>query len=299
MASSTCPRVLCLALLQLSIGIGVAEARSKTPGNDEGKMVVYNLVSRHPNPERHAALHKIYDSRFRVVDIGKENKAFVDEKDLDCPIPARPRDASNHIVTGHVRILCVVSADGRMLAPAVVESSSNVAFDAAVMSQMKDWRFTPATLNGKPVASIGGLNYISEKQRLPSPSVFKDSSAIDAQGVKRTVRDYPDGGAVWMEDVIKRVVPEYHHTAGTGSGVFRVLLDSKTGAVTKVIVVRSTGLSLLDNSARESLIQWRWRPGKWRMVDIPFSFGASSPENGFGTGEIGPPISIPPRGIVP
>src|ERR1700719_1108627 len=70
------------------------------------------------------------------------------------------------------------------------------------------------------------------------------SAALDAQGVRHRGSDYP-GRAPWMNDVVHMVKPDYpyaeraqHHR---GSGLLRLELDMKTGSVTRIAIVKSTG----------------------------------------------------------
>jgi TonB family protein len=101
------------------------------------------------------------------------------------------------------------------------------------------------------------------------------SSAVDAQGVRDRGSNYA-GRPPWTVDQIKTVAPEYpyseiarHHA---GSGLFRVTLDLRTGSVVKVIVLKSTGFPALDNSAANAFRRWRWKPGKWKEIDLPITF---------------------------
>src|SRR2546423_12827859 len=78
-------------------------------------------------------------------------------------------------------------------------------------------------------------------------------------------------------DLIKTEAPAYPEVAKRwrvqGAGLFRVTLDSTTGRVANVAVVKSTGYRVLDASAIIALRAWRWRRGsKWRQVDIPIRF---------------------------
>ena len=102
------------------------------------------------------------------------------------------------------------------------------------------------------------------------------SSAVDAKGVRHQAKDYPKGHAPWMADVTKQIAPEYSkldqaHRVG-GFGLYRVVLDLKTGSVRKVSVIHSTEVARLDASAMKALGQWVWKPGKWKEVDVPIAF---------------------------
>jgi TonB family protein len=102
------------------------------------------------------------------------------------------------------------------------------------------------------------------------------SSAVDAQGIRHHGSDYGRKRAPWMDDAIKAVAPRYPYEARArhqfGSGLVRVTLDLSTGLVAKVTMIKSTGLPVLDNSAADAFRQWRWKPGKWKEVDLPITF---------------------------
>ena len=79
-----------------------------------------------------------------------------------------------------------------------------------------------------------------------------------------------------MNDVVHMVQPEYPQSERAqnhrGSGLLRLTLDFKTGSVAQVAILKSTGYSALDNSAVVAFRQWRWRPGKWKQIDVPMTF---------------------------
>jgi len=112
-------------------------------------------------------------------------------------------------------------------------------------------------------------------------------SGIDAKGIKYSGQDYPNTLPPWLRDCVKRVAPFYrdedrlkHHR---GVGLFRMTIDLKTGSVTDVVQLRSTGFASLDQSAIRALRKWQWRRGKWREVEVPVSFvmsGSSQPPAG-------------------
>jgi TonB family protein len=79
-----------------------------------------------------------------------------------------------------------------------------------------------------------------------------------------------------MNDATKTVAPEYSYVARqrhiAGSGLFRLTLNLKTGTVSKVTVLQSTGAAMLDASAIEAFRRWQWKPGKWKEIDVPITF---------------------------
>jgi len=102
-----------------------------------------------------------------------------------------------------------------------------------------------------------------------------NSAAVDAKGVRHWGRDYPNGGA-WMNDAINAPSPHYppadRAQLRTGSGLFRLIFDLKTGSVTKVTTLQSTGVPSLDSAATGTFLGWRWKPGKWKEIDVPITF---------------------------
>jgi TonB family protein len=108
-------------------------------------------------------------------------------------------------------------------------------------------------------------------------------SAVDANGLRHSARDYPNGHAPWLDDRIAVIAPKYaledlrlHHE---GSGWFRLILDLHTGRVKQVLLAKSTGFSSLDRSAITAFREWRWKPGKWKEVEMrtDFTMSGASP----------------------
>ena len=111
----------------------------------------------------------------------------------------------------------------------------------------------------------------------PLLSEEPSGSAVDAQGVRHYWREQGSKkNAPWIDDAIKKVSPRYPSEARsqhmTGTGLFRLTLDMSTGSVAKVTVIKSTGKSILDSSAIDAFRQCRWKPGKWKEIDIPVVF---------------------------
>jgi TonB family protein len=77
-------------------------------------------------------------------------------------------------------------------------------------------------------------------------------------------------------NVLYKVGPRYpRHLQSAqigGTGVFRMIIDFKTGKVTDVQVVKSTGNDELDREAFLALRRWRFKPGKLTKADMPITF---------------------------
>ena len=71
-----------------------------------------------------------------------------------------------------------------------------------------------------------------------------------------------------------------------GDGRFRLYIG-KSGRVTSVKMLRSTGHSLLDNAAVKAYMSWKAPPGLRREADVPVSFSMVE-------GSFSPPHQMPP-----
>jgi TonB family protein len=101
-------------------------------------------------------------------------------------------------------------------------------------------------------------------------------SAVDAKGNRHTIDADSGRFAPWVQDCVKCVAPYYsyedrrlHHT---GEGWFRIYLELQTGVVTQIAVLKSTGFATLDNSAIAAFRRSRWKPGRWKQIDMPVRF---------------------------
>jgi TonB family protein len=76
--------------------------------------------------------------------------------------------------------------------------------------------------------------------------------------------------------LVKKIEPEYPiaiviHGA-KGRGVFRLTINSKTGLVDELKIVKSTGYSDLNKLAAKALLQWQFKPGTPSPVEVPVEF---------------------------
>lgn len=106
------------------------------------------------------------------------------------------------------------------------------------------------------------------------------SAAVDARGRRYQGKEY-QGIPPWWREAIHGVRIYYPmstrilHT--TGSGLFRLSLDLKTGTVNKFTILRSTGSRSLDYAATDCFRYWRWKPNSWREIDVPVTFTLTAP----------------------
>ena len=105
--------------------------------------------------------------------------------------------------------------------------------------------------------------------------------AIDARGVRHRAIDYQGKLPPWIRDVMAFVRPQYNSSDRMshrqGLGVFRITIDVKTGLVSGVTMLESTGDPTLNRSVLAALPRWRWKPGTWKEVVLPVDFRLQMP----------------------
>ena len=96
---------------------------------------------------------------------------------------------------------------------------------------------------------------------------------------------YASDNAPYRAGLLSWEAPAYpllaklHHCQGRG--VFRVTINAASSRPAQVVILKSTGFSILDDSAVLALRAWRWKPGTRRQFDIPISFTiAQDPNSG-------------------
>ena len=71
--------------------------------------------------------------------------------------------------------------------------------------------------------------------------------------------------AQYKKDTITAPDPEYpikaQHVGDQGQGIYRLIINDKTGVVDEVKVMKSTHSRELDASAVMTLFKWKFRPG--------------------------------------
>jgi TonB family protein len=76
--------------------------------------------------------------------------------------------------------------------------------------------------------------------------------------------------------LIKKVEPEFPYYVVlrhvSGSGLFRLTINGKTGEVDEVKILRRTGYKILDELAVKGLLQWRFQPGTRGPFEVPVEF---------------------------
>ena len=105
------------------------------------------------------------------------------------------------------------------------------------------------------------------------PIVFAFFSATRAVAVEPVKFDKSQ---LVSRDLPKEHRPDYPVEARrqhrTGSGVFILNINDKTGEVTSITVKKSTGHKILDAACLKAFIKWRFKPHHVTKVLVPITF---------------------------
>jgi len=106
------------------------------------------------------------------------------------------------------------------------------------------------------------------------------TSAVDSNGIRHLGSDYP-GNPPWLDDRVQTIAPDYPYSdrrnRHEGTTIVRLTLDLRSGSVVSAVVIKSSGFKTLDDCAVAALLQWRWKSGKWKRIDMPVKFELGNP----------------------
>ncbi len=156
-------RIQVLALVVLAL-VGLARvepgACAASPKQPRRQQTVYNHQTTEGAPVD-ALVHQYYQTNFKIVDIS--GKGFVPVKvSAGTTLPDTARTDTGEKLAGRVLVVYLITDQGRVIYPIVVESTDE-RLNPTALSAMEAWRFRPATLNGKAVWSAAAQEFIFKK----------------------------------------------------------------------------------------------------------------------------------------
>src|SRR5712691_5305386 len=85
--------------------------------------------------------------------------------------------------------------------------------------------------------------------------------------------------AKYKKDTLAAPDPEYsikaQHLGEQGQGIYRLVVNEKTGVADEVKVLKTTGHRELDASAVMTLFNWKFRPGAVKQRDVLVKFSVT------------------------
>jgi hypothetical protein len=130
----------------------------------------------------------------------------------------------------------------------------------------------------KTLTTMIGITLIAFTARASDPVPYvampiDNGYAIDAHGKRQP-------NALCARDVIWACAPRYPSRALSSDpagdarnhrrdGLYRLDIDLKTGRVSRVRIIKSAGLAILDRASTWAFSRWVFTPGKWSAMIIP------------------------------
>ena len=193
---------------------------------------------------------------------------------LRAPHPVYPDAARRNWLEGSGVFELTVRPDGTVTDVTTVRSTGHSLLDRAALQTLKTWQI-------RPLPEIGHI-------RVPVRFVMnrggrsgRNTSGIGVRGETLS--------ASQLNDAIISA-PRIHYPKlsrklrSQGTGSFEIRIDPATGKVIEVVILKSTGARILDIECLRALRQWRFKPGRVRVVrhDVTFrlSWRATVPESG-------------------
>jgi TonB family protein len=192
--------------------------------------------------------------------------------------PVYPAVAQAARVSGIVILEAVVGVDGAPTDVRVLKSIDLL--DEAAIEAVRQWRYTPTTLNGVPVPVIMTVtvNFALSANGIPGAPQNSGISAMSTGGM--TQSEMPTewngkpivriGGVIKAPERTKYVAPGYPEIAQaanvTGIVIIEALVDEE-GNVGTAKVVKS--IPLLDQAALDAVMQWKYTPTLLNGAPVP------------------------------
>jgi hypothetical protein len=167
-----------LTLTLLIISLGLANAQ-KPAG--QSKTLVYYEVSGKPSAFDRDAKNA-YAGKFRFIDIKKGDGFTPGYMKGGWPYHVDPRPEREEAVPGKVVIVWVVTPEGSVIEPRILQSTDNRVADFMI-NRIALRRFVPARVRGIAVFRLWSDEFVfgSDRKRARDSSLFKDGLGIQGQ----------------------------------------------------------------------------------------------------------------------
>lgn len=185
--------------------------------------------------------------------------------------PVYPEAARAAKVQGIVILEVLIDGGGLVTDAHVLKSIPEL--DMAAIDAVKQWKYQPTTLNGKPVQTWAtvSVNFSLADQGAPTPAAASaPQSPVQwppAMGGQQPVRV---GGNVAPPERIKYVAPKYPQEAQdaglSGIVIMEIVVDGE-GKVAGSHVLRS--VPMLDQAAMDAVMGWEYAPVVLNGAPVP------------------------------
>ena len=168
---------------------------------------------------------------------------------LSAPSPKFPSNALKAGSEGSVKLRAVLAKDGHVISTMVLRSSGDPILDTAAQQAVSRWKMKPSAVTPSDL-SQGRETIVEFKQEALVAAIYPDRQAYFGSP------EHISKSTVWMFAPFPSYPlseREQHHT---GTVLLKVTIG-EDGRVASAQVLRSSGYSVLDESAVKAVRLWR------------------------------------------
>lgn len=181
---------------------------------------------------------------------------------LRAPHPVYPYEARKNWLEGSGIFELTVRPDGIVTDVATVRSTGHAMLDRTALQTLKTWQF-------RHLPEIAHI-------RVPIRFVMNRGGRSGTNTFGVGIRGETLSASQLNDAIVS--APRIHYpklsrkVRSQGTGSFEIRIDPATGKVNEVVILKSTGARILDIECLRALRQWRFKPGRVRVVrqDVTF-----------------------------
>ena len=180
--------------------------------------------------------------------------------------PKYPEQAKSEGIQGTVKLTVIINEEG-FVYEIRTAPENNPILDEAAIEAIKEWKYSPTLLNGRPVPVMATVTVVFQLKDTPVPGEAQTvPSEIKAPGWE-PIRVGADVQESKLIHRIEPVYPELALKARVQGRVVLVITVNEEGFVTDIRV--TSGHPLINESAINAVRQWRYSPTLLNGVPVP------------------------------
>lgn len=237
-----------------------------------GTMVVTPLQTNAPNAATRATKIKRSSLKFQMQTGTPVQRATPQHtpvmrtppQPLHITTPSYPSAAAAQGLRGSVTVGFTIEPDGRTADIHILSATPRDVFDQAAREAARQWRFRPATVNGKPVAKAIRetivFNPPVQKKTLPAPPPVPKPAQAQEEAPPQQTSTKP---AQPKLHAIHVVAPQYPHKAyrqGVGGEVTVQFIVGPDGRPRHIRVIQAKPRVIFNEATKQAVRKWRFRP---------------------------------------
>jgi TonB family protein len=185
--------------------------------------------------------------------------------------PKYPAKAFTRKVRGSVKVRFTVEPDGHTSGIHIVSSTPSDIFDDATRKAVEQWRFKPATENGKPVATTATQQLVFSPPLKrhevegppPKPKQTRASPPNEGQARAPSKKAAPANRVPSNIKPVRIVAPKYPpqaYRAKHGGSVTIQFMVGTDGRTHHLKILKAKPPRTFNYAAKQAVRQWRFKP---------------------------------------